>query len=434
LPTLLEANTTDTLKLIAELLGLLLWSCYKAVIVDCRMEKRDSNMFSCVHTYKADSTNSKRTRLANEYLLDQVQKIGNDEAPTDDKTKAQRRRISKKLRKKKDKISNLESAKDMSTRFTKELMEEFSVLFFTWIDDPVLTKLMYSEKETRSFLISKVQNKLNIQDSIVGSKFIETGSYIPLYVLVPRKDALCCAPTPEDDVKALRSILKVHSNINSRGSKRSGVSSSYAIIGATVPQQSGLRCKLVTNKEDSMKAVRMMQRMEHFAKMWLPFGLLTILKDIKNMCNDNTTFDGEESCKQHGDVWASMACSYNYISPAHTDEDAFLGCMTVSYWKEEIKGKKEKKEKETHYYKENDAVALYLCFPRVGFCVALRPGDVCFFNPLEYHCISQRTDAYKNEDVFVSSFYLKSHVVGGHDNSQVFEVSNGIYLDNLQTE
>jgi hypothetical protein len=75
-------------------------------------------------------------------------------------------------------------------------------------------------------------------------------------------------------------------------------------------------------------------------------------------------------------------------------------------------------------------VALYFCLPKYGVCIALCPGDIIIFNPLEYHCISQRTECYKNEWIVVTSFYLKAKQLGLNDNVIPVEI---YFIDNLQS-
>ena len=97
--------------------------------------------------------------------------------------------------------------------------------------------------------------------------------------------------------------------------------------------------------------------------------------------------------------------SYNYVSAAHVDDDAFLSAITIMA------------ETNTKDYQADSEIAVYFCLPECGKAIGLRPGDVIFFNPLYYHCISKRTKAYENKKVFVCSLYLKTAVIGGNDNS-----------------
>jgi ectoine hydroxylase-related dioxygenase (phytanoyl-CoA dioxygenase family) len=98
------------------------------------------------------------------------------------------------------------------------------------------------------------------------------------------------------------------------------------------------------------------------------------------------------------------------VAPAHTDEDAFLSALMVSYVSE-----KNLDNKNTNY--EYDMkVANYFCFPESGIAVALRPGDVLFFNPLHYHCASQRLETYATEKIFLTALYLKNKQITRNDN------------------
>jgi hypothetical protein len=58
-----------------------------------------------------------------------------------------------------------------------------------------------------------------------------------------------------------------------------------------------------------------------------------------------------------------------------------------------------------------------MCFPQQGIAVGLRPGDVIFFNPQYYHCVSGRTMHYSDEKIHLTSFYMKTMQLGLNDNS-----------------
>ncbi len=55
-------------------------------------------------------------------------------------------------------------------------------------------------------------------------------------------------------------------------------------------------------------------------------------------------------------------------------------------------------------------------FPELGYCVGLRPGDQLIFNPLYYHCVSTKNFTVYENPVHVTSFYLKTAIVGRNDN------------------
>jgi hypothetical protein len=300
-------------------------------------------------------------------------------------------------------------------------MEKFFVVFQTFIEDPVLQDILATA--VRTLLVSNVTNVLSVSNSIIGCKLFGKSVYVPVCILVPRLDVLNHTPCVNDDLDCLESILRSHTKVSKRGTKKSGISSTYAILGATILRGGkGMSFKHPVKSEDLQHCYAMLNRMEFFAKMWLPFGLLSTLNESKNVCNDNATLLGNDRGKRG--VWASIASSYNYVSPAHVDEDAFLSCLTVSFISESCD------RKIKHRYELEMEIALYFCLPKYGVCVALRPGDIIFFNPLEYHCISQRTECYKNEKIFVTSFYLKAKQLGLNDNDIPLEQ---IYIENLQS-
>ncbi len=68
-------------------------------------------------------------------------------------------------------------------------------------------------------------------------------------------------------------------------------------------------------------------------------------------------------------------------------------------------------------YQDDDPIVCYFCLPRIGFAVALRPGDIFMFNPQEPHCISSRCKS--DDQVYCISCYLKTRVVGLNDNSNL---------------
>jgi ectoine hydroxylase-related dioxygenase (phytanoyl-CoA dioxygenase family) len=62
-------------------------------------------------------------------------------------------------------------------------------------------------------------------------------------------------------------------------------------------------------------------------------------------------------------------------------------------------------------------VSNYFVFAEQGVVVALRPGDMLIFNPKYHHCLSSRTSAYENKDIFSLLLYLKSAAVGQNNNT-----------------
>jgi hypothetical protein len=56
--------------------------------------------------------------------------------------------------------------------------------------------------------------------------------------------------------------------------------------------------------------------------------------------------------------------------------------------------------------------AVYFCLPEKGIAVSLHPGDILYFNPQHYHCLSQPTREYQNEHVYVTLFLYENNAIG----------------------
>jgi hypothetical protein len=373
------------------------------------------------HAYKSQSNSSKRTALAKKNFANKINYYETEGLHLkNDCSKKKIRKIIIKQKKKMTKIRNLPLIV-VQSGFDPVEMEKYLVFFQTFIEDPVLQEIMATA--IRTVLVSNVTNVLSVSNSVIGAQLFGTSRYVPVCILVPRSDVLNHTPCVNDDIDCLENILRVQTKVSLRGIKKSGLSTTYAILGATIHRGGkGVSFKHPINAADLRHCYSMLNRMEHFAKMWLPFGLMSTLDETKKMCNDNACLLGKKQNTRN--VWASIASSYNYVSPAHVDEDAFLSCLTVSFLSESLD------RKIKHHYKLEMEIALYFCLPKYGVCVALRPGDIIFFNPLEYHCISQRTECYKNERIFVTSFYLKAKQLGLNDNDIPLE---HIVIDNLQS-
>jgi hypothetical protein len=237
----------------------------------------------------------------------------------------------------------------------------------------------------------------------------------PIYILVPRNKIIGNTSSPHKDVQCLRKILKCCNKQKIRGKSCTGVSSKYATMGVHCNRNKpGLsNSSIPVGCETEFKHLNdMLNRGLHFAKMCLPYGLLDSLRKVKWLTNDKSTFlKSNISCENWPrNVWSSMATSVNYVSPSHTDKDAFLSCLLVTHVPKGTEAKKQN-------ISLNMKVAVYFCFPEHNIGVALRPGDILFFNPLHHHCLSQRTEHYRLEDVYVTSFYIKTAEIGGNDNS-----------------
>lgn len=105
--------------------------------------------------------------------------------------------------------------------------------------------------------------------------------------------------------------------------------------------------------------------------------------------------------KKGGRYYNGLGFGINVYLRSHIDQD-----FTMSIVQAHI---------DNYDYQMDDRIICYFTFPRIGLAVALRPGDFLLFNLQEPHSISSRCKA--GDEVYVISSYLKTAVVGGHDNS-----------------
>ena len=101
-------------------------------------------------------------------------------------------------------------------------------------------------------------------------------------------------------------------------------------------------------------------------------------------------------------IFNGIAFDVNVFLHAHIDHD-----FTYSLIQVHVNGIE---------YGINDEQVCYFCFPRLGLAIPLKPGDFLLVNALEYHCLSSRCKS--DVDIFCLSSYLKTAVVGGHNNKR----------------
>jgi hypothetical protein len=199
-------------------------------------------------------------------------------------------------------------------------------------------------------------------------------------------------------VQALDQLQKTEPTCRRSGGK-TGTSTSdatYAIMGSKVNRG---RCGFV---EDKLSAVnprasstlqKFARRMEHVVTEFIPSSWLAAI----SKANCLSAWPTMEGCK----FVAAMASSVNYSAPAHRDDDYLFSIHQVN-----VDGCLDCEE-----------IVQCFCFPTLGFAIGMRPGDILLFNPHVYHCLSEKTDAFADKDVHVTTFYVKTAHVGKNDNS-----------------
>ena len=279
-------------------------------------------------------------------------------------------------------------------------------------------------------MINLYSSGLRVVDTVNGAIMTKLGH--PIFILVKRIDALQHNNNGRADYETLEWLMKHNNNVNVRGTAKSGFSEKYVTVGAHGSHfETGMHIKKLSGKNKEFHEPYLKKwfgRVKKIAKEYLPFGLLSRLSISKFIVDDNMTYDykKEKLCedeqmpksvweKMPKSVWASMASSYNYVSPVHTDNDSFLSCLTTTLYP------KAEQRNGRYKYPDHCEICCYFCLPGVNTAIALRPGDVLFFNPLQKHCLSQRTINYLDEKIYCSAFYLTTKQISGNDNSKIFD-------------
>ena len=115
-------------------------------------------------------------------------------------------------------------------------------------------------------------------------------------------------------------------------------------------------------------------------------------------------------------IYQAFAIGKNIYLSGHVDKDFTYSAVTVLKRGE---------------YTIDDKIIAYFNFPRLGLAIPLKPGDVLFFDPKEPHMISSR--CRNDDDIYCLSFYLKSNLIGGNDNSMPLTDKQGACLSHYKT-
>jgi hypothetical protein len=255
---------------------------------------------------------------------------------------------------------------------------------------------------------------MKMNDSLDGLILYDKNNKYPIFIKPPREKVLNTKVNASRDVYYLKALIG-NKSIDGRGSKRTGICKGYSTLGLHANRNSvGMHIKKILAKfakeEDHLK--KMIDRAERYAREFLPFGILSNHETVKELCDSKFHWiDIPEGRSDYSAIYSSVATSINYISHTHTDEDGMLSCLFVSFT--ELSEYK----KTGDLYKEDMPIAVYFCFPGEGVAVGLRPGDILFFHPLHLHNASQRTEHYKEKDILLTSFYVKSKEITGNNNS-----------------
>lgn len=209
-----------------------------------------------------------------------------------------------------------------------------------------------------------------------------------------------------DAMEAMEGLKAAH---NRRGAKTAPVmetESKYVAMGAAANRaKKGLTVNLRGLEKDKTAHTglsRLWKMVEHVSKQYMRYDDLRALGFIKQRSLFPTfPLLTSEKVASTSTIWPSIALGKNVFLPVHKDRDYFLSVITpVS---QDGAG--------------NDDILNYFCFPEIGVSVPLRCLDLLIINPVVSHCVSSRCNSKK--ETYNASFYLKTAVVGGNDNSSI---------------
>jgi hypothetical protein len=241
------------------------------------------------------------------------------------------------------------------------------------------------------------------------------------YTLLPRDWIIECFPKTQQFFLFFMKLLELHPGLMPRGENKQpvfdrGTPETYVTVGTSAKRFGrGLRVVERRLKNDALYHDRSFlkkyfRQVAHAATAYLDTPSIRFLNVVKEMMDfAKFSFDGNDESL----IWPSVAVAANVVMEMHTDQDYVMGCAGV------IGGRGYR----NHDPKGSD-ILQYFCFPSIGSAVGLRNGDLLLFNPTIPHCVSSR--ATMKEDVICTSFYLKTAIVGGNDNSQIVSANKGI--------
>lgn len=275
--------------------------------------------------------------------------------------------------------------------------------YFVGLHDTSNIRRLLEKNKVTDYRIDSVHS-LEIIDSKEGA--IMDG----VFTLIPRVKGIHLTSTKRNTFEAFESLRQSGRVNNSRGNDRTPMTESpnnppYITVGHYAK-------RAAPGTADSMKNItsiahkeitRLFHVIERLSLEHIPFDEVQGFSAAKNM-GGWKAFPTAKDMDKRTKVFASMSSGLNVFLPVHKDMDFFYSTTTV------IK---------RGLPKMDDAILNYFCFPEQGVCVALRNYDILLFNPQKMHCVSSRKDPSndKANDIYCVSFYLKTAVVGGNDNT-----------------
>ena len=261
-------------------------------------------------------------------------------------------------------------------------------------------------------------NSLMVADGFDGQRIVDDGGFT--LIKVPRTEALHILARMVGNMtelcKSFESLCRLEKSI-ARGGKKCIVSSlggnpECVRLGKGVcMNQTGLFDAMPKKLDQEQKSclLRFMKSnnvtLQNFAGPEMNYAMKTI-GQFFNWDKNYTDKNGNNM-----NLLPSMVVGKSVFLELHTDEDAYLGTVSVHCLDDVGEDGKHRKDSD---------VVVYFVFPSKGTAIPLRSGDTLIFNPLLPHCVSAPAEKHRGSNCCCTSCYLKTSVASLHDNSKQF--------------
>ena len=271
-------------------------------------------------------------------------------------------------------------------------------------------------KDTSGILCLRVRrDDLWVADTVNGSLGlryrVKGGDNSPVFIRLPREESINIMKDGRSLCSAMRTCALTQRQTLTRGKKScvfTDDGNKYCCIGAQPGRaergvQSGLyRLKNGLPSKEWDLLHKVLKRAEYAFDGYMDTEVIRHITSARSRVHFQTMVPSpSSSSKKDARYYNGLGFGINVYLRSHIDAD-----FTMSIVQAHI---------DNHDYANDDKIICYFAFPRIGVAVALRPGDFLLFNPREPHSISSRCN--REDDVYIVSSYLKTAVVGLHDNS-----------------
>jgi len=397
-----------------------------------------------VHSFKSTSNSSKRTEYAEKVINEKVKR----------NTHPQKDRM-------RNKIKNVlfvdEAKKKLFANNVIGGKNNGKKIFFSAKTDKTNNIDLGDDGVWVSLL--ETSNSITVLDTKEGLIHYDKNENDPVFVLLNRADSLKCSKPHlfVDALKKVEAMKKENSTVRGAGKQvmyEAGTSRANYVATGVAPKRAGhgLYTKDLKDEITEKEIKKMTSFIRHKTEPYIHKKIKKALRSVlqrfrldtddvqtlqKQKVSDDNMPERDEERKNEDitrktkltNYFPSMATGRNTCLEIHADEDCFYSVVVV-YCEDDIeyqqcvkKKKKNRRKPQLHKLssiRKDTEILKYFTFS-TGVSVGLRSGDILLFNPLIEHCISSNTDAYMNRDVYCTSFYFKSRVLGLNDNRIPFD-------------